>query len=202
MTVTNSSIDLPIAAVVLAAGGSRRMGRCKQLLPIDGVSLVRRATKAALDAGCAPVVVVVGSDADSVERQLDGLAVWVVQNRGWEAGMGSSIHAGLGAISDEPLAGVVMMLCDQPAVDAVVIRRLIEGWRASEKPIAAAGYGSSAGAPAVFAASTFAQLMAIDPAAGAKQLLNARPDDVVVIPAPEAAGDVDTLGDYEALSGW
>jgi CTP:molybdopterin cytidylyltransferase MocA len=78
-----------VAAVVLAAGGSTRMGRPKQLLPWRGRSLLWRAADVALEAGCSPVVVVLGAAADRLRPELDGIPVTVVENPDWEQGPGT-----------------------------------------------------------------------------------------------------------------
>ena len=81
-----------IAAVVLAAGGSTRLGRPKQTLVVDGMPLVRRAAQAAVDAGCVPVVVVLGAEALATRAALSGLDVAPEENPDWPSGMASSIR--------------------------------------------------------------------------------------------------------------
>ena len=85
-------------AVILAAGSSSRMGSPKQILPFRGISLLRRAALAALNAGCSPVVVVTGAHAELSRRELDGLDVREALNPRWETGMASSIGAGLAVL--------------------------------------------------------------------------------------------------------
>src|SRR5690349_1004766 len=101
------------AAVILAAGGSQRMGRAKQLLQVGGGSLVRRAAEAALAAGCAPVAVVLGAQAEDVEAALRGCGAETVRNDDWERGIGTSIRAGIAHITAKPRqpATVIIMLC-------------------------------------------------------------------------------------------
>jgi molybdenum cofactor cytidylyltransferase len=123
------------AAVILAAGGSTRMGQPKALLPVGGVSLLRRAVAAA--AGCDPVVVVLGAVADRVRPELDGLAVTAVENPDWDQGPGTSIRVGLGAAGDADAA--VLLACNQPLVDAAHICQLITAYRTGRRPMAASG---------------------------------------------------------------
>lgn len=184
-----------VAGVVLAAGGSSRLGEPKQLVEVHGTSLVRRATEAAIAAGCNPVVVVVGHAADAVRDELRGLAVGVVHNAAWEAGMGGSIGAGVGMVEEADVDGVLVTLCDQPGVSAPVLKRLIQSWTSSSQPIAAAGYAGGPGVPAVFSRSLFAALLSLDDRGGAKPLLRERADRVLIVPMPEAELDVDTAAD-------
>jgi len=105
-----------IGAIILAAGGGSRMGRTKQLLRLGGQSLVRRAARAALDAGCRPAVVVIGSDSDAVAADIADLPVQSALNPRWSAGIGTSIRCGLSAVLaiDPSIAAVIVALCDQP----------------------------------------------------------------------------------------
>jgi molybdenum cofactor cytidylyltransferase len=186
-----------VAAVVLAAGGSTRMGRPKQLLPWDGRTLLRHAVEVAGEAGCDPVVVVLGAAADRLRPELDGLPVTVVENPVWEQGPGSSVRVGLTAVG--PADAVVFLVCDQPLVDAAHVRRLIVAERTTGRPMAASQYEDTLGVPALFARECIADLRALPPGAGARQLLARRPEAVAVVPFPAGAIDLDTPADYERL---
>ena len=95
MTPITPNSSTKVGAVILAAGSSSRLGRPKQTLQFKGETLIRRAVLAALGAGCHPVVVVTGANADLMRRELDGLDVCEVLNTLWETGMASSIRAGI-----------------------------------------------------------------------------------------------------------
>jgi CTP:molybdopterin cytidylyltransferase MocA len=118
----------PVAAIVLAAGASTRLGegRSKQLLLYRGRTLLRHSVEQALASSCRPVIVVLGAEVERCQRELAGLDVQVAVNPSWADGMGSSIRAGMTALaSAAPGArGVVIMLCDQPLVTAAFIDRL------------------------------------------------------------------------------
>lgn len=187
-----------VAAVVLAAGGSTRMGRPKQLLPWRGRSLLRHAVEVAREAGCDPVVVVLGAASDQLRPELDGVPVTVAENPEWERGPGTSVRAGLDAVG--PADTVVFLVCDQPLVDAAHVRRLIEARQATGRPMAASEYGGTVGVPALFTRECFSALTAMDPAAGAKQVLTRQPDAVAAVPFPAGECDVDTPADYERLT--
>lgn len=188
-------------AVILAAGGSRRMGRPKQLLKYDGASLVARAVEAATGAGCSPVVVVLGSSRQSIARELAGRDAVLVVNEEWEKGMGTSIRQGISAVQRERVDGAILMLCDQPRVGAESLRRLIDGARSSRLPISAAGYGGTTGTPSYFSRETFPELLALADDAGGKGVIRWDPSRVCVVPMDEAALDVDTPEDWFDLQG-
>jgi thiamine-phosphate pyrophosphorylase len=188
-----------IAAILLAAGGGSRMGRTKQLLRAGGQSLVRRAATAAVDAGCRPVTVVTGSDADGVAAEIADLAVQIQLNPDWSAGIGTSIRSGLSALmaKDPSVAAVILLLCDQPHLNSKILRDLMTAWSAAGKPMAACEYAGTLGPPCCFAASMFDQLSRVADSDGAKRLLLANPASVTPVPWPQGADDLDTPADWE-----
>jgi molybdenum cofactor cytidylyltransferase len=131
-----------IGAIVLAAGGSTRLGQPKQLLVIDGETLVRRVVNAASAAGCARVAVVVGELRERIATELRGTAAEIVENAEWQHGLGTSIKRGLAhlARTAPELEAVVLLTCDQPFVDRAVIHALIEERDRSGKAIVASSY--------------------------------------------------------------
>ena len=190
-----------IAAVVLAAGESSRMGRPKQLLRYRGRSLVRRACEAALDAGCRPVVAVLGAHAAEVGKGLAALDVRTVTNEAWEEGMASSIRAGIQVLEQDPdrPEAVILLACDQPRVAAGVIGRLIEAHRKLQKPMVACEYSGTVGVPALFARGMFPELMRLKGEGGAKQILLQNGEQVARVAWPEGAVDVDTPTDLDTI---
>jgi thiamine-phosphate pyrophosphorylase len=189
----------PIAAILLAAGGGSRMGRTKQLLRVGGQSLLRNAASAAIDAECRPVVVVTGSDGDAVAAEIADLDVQIQRNPDWSRGIGTSIRCGLAAVmaKDPSVAGVVLMLCDQPHLNSKILGDLTNAWSAGGKPMAACEYAGTVGPPCCFARSMFDQLSGLGDGDGAKRLLMADPAMVTAIPWPEGADDLDTPADWE-----
>jgi molybdenum cofactor cytidylyltransferase len=191
-----------IGLILLAAGGSTRMGKPKQLLAYQGSTLLRRATDTAIASGCAPVVVVVGAAADGAARELDGVTTALLEmNPDWERGMGTSIRAGLRRVLRErpDIAAVLIMLCDQPHVDAAHLRHLCDVHHSTAKRIVASGYGGALGPPCLFAAESFEDLLQIGDGEGAKRLINLAGDDRATVPLPAAAVDIDTPEDYDRL---
>jgi CTP:molybdopterin cytidylyltransferase MocA len=184
---------MPVAAVVLAAGASTRLGSPKQMARLGGKTLLERTVRTALDAGLRPVYVVVAGGQDRtlcvaglVQRAEEPTVVPVVNPQAAE-GMASSLRAGVTAARDA--AGVVVLACDQPAVTAEHLRELAQG--AGE--ILASAYAGRKGVPAYFPSSAFPELLQLRGDAGARELLQmAR---AVELPGGEL--DVDTVEDLE-----
>lgn len=189
--------DSKLAAIVLAAGASSRMGRAKQLLQLGGQSLVRHAAEIAYAAGCSPVVVVVGAQAELVRAELTGLAVRTVENYDWREGLASSIRCGIGALSRDADA-VILLLCDQPAVSPALLETMLRTQRESRKPIVACRYGDVVGPPALFLRERFPQLLALLGDVGARAILEQAVLEVATVDFPDGAFDLDTPEDWES----
>jgi molybdenum cofactor cytidylyltransferase len=189
-------------AVILAAGGSSRFGEPKQLIPLRGKSLVRRIIDAACEAGCSPVVVVVGSEDEKLHRELDRKNVIRAQNQEWTRGIGSSIRCGIQALinSAADIEASVLLVCDQPAVDARVIERLIALRETTGKSIVASSYANTLGVPALFTRSVFGELLSLGDEAGAKSIILRNPERVAQFQFPEGEIDVDTWPDWQKLN--
>ena len=192
-----------IALILLAAGSSSRMGQSKQLLQYRGKTLLHHAVDAGVASGCAPIVVVVGHDAGAMRDELKTTAAIVADNGDWQQGMGTSIRVGVERVEREApqTAAVVIAVCDQPLVDAKVLRRLVDVYRTCGYPMAAATYAGTVGVPAVFNRNYFAALKTLPPQTGAKQVLRAHNDQVAKIEMEEAALDLDTPDDVTRLDG-
>jgi molybdenum cofactor cytidylyltransferase len=188
-----------VGAVILAAGGSFRFGRPKQLLSFRDKTLVRMMVDAACEAGCSPIVVVIGSDWEKIHPELAHANVIEVQNKNWQRGIGSSIRSGVEALTDHApdIEAVLLLVCDQPAVDARFIERLIATHEATRKDIVASGYANTLGVPALFARSLFKKLLSLSDEAGAKSIILQNPERVAELAFPEGAIDIDTREDWE-----
>jgi molybdenum cofactor cytidylyltransferase len=190
--MTESS-DPKIAGLLLAAGGSSRLGRPKQLVEWEGKTLIRRAAEALIDAGCSPVLVVLGAEVDRSREELAGLDLVTVVNDAWESGMGSSIAFGMRAVVsvDPRPAAILISLCDLPLISAEELRPFLNNFRRSGNDVIAAEYNNVAGVPALFSAKFFPSLASLDGEKGAREIIrNSR--GALRIPLPVAAIDVDT----------
>ncbi|MFN2602910.1 MAG: NTP transferase domain-containing protein [Gemmatimonadaceae bacterium] len=189
-----------IGTVILAAGASNRFGSPKQLLVHKGQSLVRVAAKAATAARTSPVIVVLGANGAQVAAELTRLrGVRTVVNEHWATGLASSLSVGLRALMEiSGCDAVLIMLADQPGVDAAALKKLIAAFDDDHR-IVAAGYAGIAGVPAVFGCEHIKELMRITGDKGAGQWLRDHLDRVTTVPLPEAELDIDTTQDAEQL---
>lgn len=189
---------LPVAAVVLAAGSATRMGRDKLLLPVDGAPIVLHAVEAASAGGCHQVIAVFSQDA--VRDVIAGAATCVF-NADAASGQASSLRAGLAAVPDS-MAAALVMLGDQPLVGSRTVETLLRAWRREgARPAMATSYGPGKPwrPPVVLDRALFPELQALTGDAGARQVLEARPELVDTIVSTGRPDDVDTPADYAKI---
>jgi CTP:molybdopterin cytidylyltransferase MocA len=184
-----------VLAVVLAAGASRRLGRPKQLVMWRGTTLVRRTAAAALASRCAGVVVVTGAHDEAVRSALEGLPVRFAFNEHWREGVAASVRAGVHAAAAESCHAVVCLVCDQPALDASHVDRLIAAGDAGAT-LVGSRYAGHLGVPALFGNAVFGALLALRGDEGARHLLRAS-KDAVGVDWDEGTFDIDVPGDVE-----
>lgn len=205
-----------VGAVILAAGGSSRLGQPKQLLKFRGETLIRRAVGAAAEAGCDPIVVVVGEIIEAIRSELDirdsrissssghvqdsrTARATVVENPNWKRGIGTSIRQGLEQLPPS-VEAAALLTCDQPFVDASTVNELIAAQQKTGKPIIASSYANTLGVPALFDRSCFEALLALPNESGAKKVIEEQADTVASIPFEDGAIDIDTPEDFERLN--
>jgi molybdenum cofactor cytidylyltransferase len=189
-----------VGAIILAAGGSERFGQPKQFLQFQGESLLRRAVRNAIEAGCARVAVVAGDLRARIETELRETPAVILENPEWQRGLGTSIRCGLlhlRSLRPEPDAAV-LLACDQPFVDASVIKSLVTEWENSRKSMVACSYAGTLGIPALFDRSRFEEIVSLPDDSGAKALLQSRAADVAQIDFEKGAIDIDTPGDFQS----
>jgi CTP:molybdopterin cytidylyltransferase MocA len=179
-----------IAAVILAAGSGRRMGGPKALLEVEGETLLVRAARAALQAGAAPVVAVVGD----WTVDLAGLPVQTVLNPEAAEGMASSIRTGIAALP-ETVEGALILPVDMPEVDADLLARLLALATLEPDRPAACAYAGTLGIPAVLPRRLFHELRNLEGDRGAKAILLR--EQAASLPFPEGNQDLDTPTDLE-----
>ncbi len=177
------------AGIILAAGASTRLGEPKQLVRIAGECLLERAARTAREAGCSPVVVVLGAHANEIADACDLGSAQVVLNAAWAEGMAASLRAGILSLEAD-VERALVMTCDQPTVTAAHLRRLLE--LCLDAPVASS-YAGRRGVPACFPAIAFAQLLQLKGDAGAKGLL----ESAMMVELIGGELDVDTPGSVE-----
>lgn len=192
----------PIATVLLAAGGSSRLGAPKQLVPFQDTTLVARAARAALDAALGPLFVVTGADAPGVTAEVLSPEVRVVGNDAWRKGIGTSIACGVREVRRvcPSAAAVILLTCDQPAVGAAHLVALAVRYRAGTPRVVASTYDGTAGTPALFDAALFDDLLALPADRGAKGLIERHRSAAGFVPLEGGGRDVDTPEDLAGLA--
>jgi len=191
---------LPVGAVVLAAGSSSRMGGSqKLLLEVDGKPMVRHAIEAASEGGCHQVLVVYASN--EVKEAVD-TAAEVIHNPDAASGMSTSLRAGLGALRSDMEAALVM-LGDQPLVGSRAIAVLLRSWRREGSRPAVAMAGNTEKQrwtpPVVLSRELWPDLETLEGDSGARQILDAHPELLDIVPAAGRPDDIDTPDDYAKI---
>jgi molybdenum cofactor cytidylyltransferase len=184
-----------VAGLVLAAGGSRRLGRPKQLLPYGPATLLDHTLGTARACGFEQLLCVLGGASEGVRRGVDLRGVEVVVNVAYGSGCSSSIAAALTAV-DPRIDVLVLLLGDQPGVRPETVRALLAG--RGDAPLAACRYEDGRGHPLAFARSAFGDLAALHGDKGVWRLMDRGPVAEVAVPGT-IPRDVDTLEDYEAV---
>lgn len=189
-----------VAAIVLAAGSSRRMGAVnKLLLEYAGEIAVRRAVRAALDAGIDDVIVVIAAGDEQIVDTLHGLRVRIVENADHAEGIASSIRVGVAAVAPS-YAGALVMLADMPLIAPRHLLLLTKAFVERES-IAVPYYRGQRGNPALWGRDYFSELMTLSGDVGARALLERHSDRVIRVEVPDDAVliDFDTPQDWARL---
>jgi molybdenum cofactor cytidylyltransferase len=188
-----------VAGLVLAAGGSSRLGRPKQTLPFRGTTVLGHVLDSARACGFDQLLLALGGGADEVRARVDLDGATVVDNPSYGDGCSSSIAAAL-PVLDARCDVLVLMLGDQPGVGPTAVRTLLA--RHGEAPIAVSRYDDGRGHPFAFRRSVFDELAELHGDKAVWKLLERRAADVVEVQVPgRLPPDVDTWEDYEALVG-
>lgn len=187
-----------IAALVLAAGSSNRLGTPKQLVPIDGRPLVRHVVEAANASSCDAVAVVVGAHARRIEEAIGGLDVVTLPNARWIEGMASSIRVGVAWAAAQAFDAVMIVVADQLRITRDHLDALVLAHREGEV-MAASRYCGVLGVPAVFPRSSYTSLMALAGDRGARDVLRATPG-VAEVAWGDGAFDLDVPADLSRIT--
>jgi len=195
-------MPMSVAAIVLAAGASRRLGRPKQLLQLEGESLLARAIRLANEAGASPVIAVLGAHSEAIRASISSMRVLCAFNERWEQGIAGSIQAGLEAIdlNAPDSTGALLLTCDQPRVTTAHLQVLLNQFAArGADAIVASRYAGSHGIPAVFPRGVFADLRSLEGDRGARSLLANPPCSLIAVEFAGGEIDIDTPDDLIQL---
>ncbi|HVS21225.1 MAG TPA: nucleotidyltransferase family protein [Pyrinomonadaceae bacterium] len=189
-----------LAAILLAAGRSRRMGAFKPLLPFGDKTVVECCVQNLRDAGIHNIIVVVGHRAEEIRRQLKNFDVIFALNPDPDSEMGASIARGVEALSQDVKA-VLIALVDHPAVPSEIIKSLIEEWRLAKAKLIQPEHESRGGHPVLIDLVYRDELLNLDPRRGLRALFDKHREQACRLPveSPFIARDMDTWEDYLAL---
>ena len=192
-----------IGTILLAAGPSARFGGiAKQLLTINGTSLVRLAAETALAANPAgPNVVVLGNRRHQIAPEFDGLPLTLVDNPGWETGMASSLKTGLAALHlmQRTLNAVVVLYADQPLVSPALVSHLMATFTETGQPLIACAAKEKLGIPALFGRQYWDELLSLTGDKGAHWIITRHRADCLAIPFDGAAVDLNNRTDLDTF---
>jgi len=188
-----------VAALILAAGRSQRMGAFKPLLPWGTQTVIEACVDYLHKGGAQQIVVVLGHQADELRDQLNDLPVQFALNPAPDSQMNASIVAGLQEVPASTKATLIA-LADHPAVPPAVVSTLIDEWKKGA-PLVIPTWQNRGGHPVLIDLHYRTELQNLDPARGLKALFQAHPDQVRRVPvdSPFVARDMDTWDDYRAL---
>ncbi len=188
-----------IAVVILAAGESSRMKQAKQLLPWGTSTLLGNAIKEALESNSEKVYVVLGAKAETIQMQFNSTDVTWILNKNWKKGMGSSISCAINYLEHLKTVydGILIILCDQPLIDADYINKMISTFKRSNKGIVATAYKHSNGVPVLFDKKYLEDLSNLESNIGAKQIIADNSKSVVSINPKGKEKDLDTMEEYK-----
>jgi molybdenum cofactor cytidylyltransferase len=192
----------PVAGLLLAAGTSSRMGANKLLFEVGGRSLLRSAALRAVEAGLAPLYVVLSHEAGQARRELDDIGCEIVLNRDYELGITASLTTGVSALASH-VPAVVVMLADMPCVDAPMIASLVARYRSTPAPLVISDYEGVNAPPVLYDRSLFAELRSLTGDSGCgRQVVARHRSEAEVLRWPAAAlADIDVPEDFARVSG-
>ena len=200
--ITNENTSTRCAIILLAAGSSSRMGKPKQLLRYNNDTFLSHILNISIELNAGKVIVVLGSNAELLEKELNDKRIFKVINNKWIEGIASSIRCGLNALDGvEPSCeNVIFLTCDQPFVSASLLNDLINMHKKTGKPIVASSYKNTLGIPALFHKNLFRELKELKGDTGAKKIILKHSELVAEIPFPLGSIDIDTIEDYKAFN--
>ncbi|HMD32704.1 MAG TPA: nucleotidyltransferase family protein [Candidatus Acidoferrales bacterium] len=188
-----------IAAIILAAGESRRMGRPKALLACQGTTFLGNLLRSTAHTAIGIRRVVLGAAADEIQHAAGLPPEIVVINKDWPKGQLSSIHAGLRSLPEGKTDGVLIFPVDHPLISPQLVDQMIKAFRAKSPQVMMPAYEGHRGHPVLFAASVYAELLAAPEDVGARAVVWAHQKDLLELPTKEE-GVVTNLNDPEGLA--
>jgi molybdenum cofactor cytidylyltransferase len=192
-----------LAAVVLSAGESSRMGRPKALLPVGQTFFLDRIVTALRATKVGGIFVVLGHNAAALKEKIKHLPVTILVNPDYSQGQLSSLQSALRALEKEPIDGIVLHLVDHPFIDSALVDRMVDAFYASKKPIVVPVCRGRRGHPVIFSRDLFAELLAAPLDQGAKSVVRAHAAETLEIETDDEGitCDIDTPEAYRQYVG-
>lgn len=198
-------MNTKLSIIILAAGEASRMGQAKQLLKLEGQTLLERCLAKATALPSEAVVTVLGAHLAQTQPIVEafGKGVQVAINPAWANGMGGSIAQGMYQVLalNTSTEAVLVLLADQPLVTVEKLAEMIQFYEANTTAIVASAYHDTFGVPAIFGQTMFDHLLQLKGKTGAKKVMKQHANQLVHFALPEAAFDVDTPEDFERIKG-
>lgn len=190
-----------MALLILAAGGSIRMGEPKQLLPLGDSTILGTVIETAKKSGVKNCYCVLGANASMISSEITEEGIEFIYNPLWEVGLASSIKAGVEHLQklENPPEAILIVLADQPKITTAHLNQFISIANANKNCIVAASYEDKKGVPALFPAVFYDKLLSLEGDKGASNMLNSEAVDLIGIPLEKALFDIDTMADYKAF---
>lgn len=187
-----------IAALVLAAGESRRMGRPKAFLPVRGTTFIERIVRTLEQTKVDGIVVVLGHEASRMAKRIEHLEVETVVNENYRLGQLSSLQAGIRALEGRDIDGILVHLVDHPFIDQALVNHMIDEFYRSHKLIVVPRYRNRRGHPVIFSKQLFAEFLSAPAEQGAKAVVHAHREDSLEIETgqPGVLIDIDTPEEF------
>jgi len=192
---------MKIGGILLAAGGSTRLGQPKQLLKLGERTLIGLATDTMMETLNKTITVVTGGYEKEVCKILEDKNVHIAHNRDWHTGMASSIKVGMKDLLNRELniEAVLICLCDQPFLTSRHLKKLMTTSEETPNNIIASSYQDLASVPAIFKSSQFSNLLNLEGQQGARKVIRKSINTILSIPFPDGIFDVDTLEDWQKV---
>lgn len=196
--MSGAAFDTKVAAVIVAAGASKRMSAIKQLLPWKNTTMLGYAIKQLEEAGATHIFVVLGAYENEITATIDDPHVTIIRNKNWSQGMGTSIANTINYFKEKQLYydGLLIAACDQPLIKVSHYKKLINSCINNNRIVASSFHGGM-GIPVVFDKAYFDELATLNNDVGAKSIVKKHLDRLIQIDSPEAAIDLDNEEIYE-----
>jgi molybdenum cofactor cytidylyltransferase len=196
-------MNIKLSIIILAAGEASRMGQAKQLLKLEGQTLLERCLAKAKALPAEAIVTVLGAHLAQTQPVVEafGKGVQVAINQEWANGMGGSIAQGMHQVlaTNPSTEAVLVLLADQPLVPVEKLAEMIQFYQTNTAEIVASAYHDTFGVPAIFGQAMFEHLLQLKGKTGAKKVMKQHANQLLHFAFPEATFDVDTPEDFERI---